>query len=471
MQWQAELWRRLLEDVPSGEQASSRAAVHQQFLQALQSGYLFHSELPRRVVVFGISSLPLQVLEALEALSKFSQIVICVTNPCQYYWADIIEERQLLRFQHHRHAARQGLANLSAHSLHAAVNPLLAAWGKQGRDYIGLLYSYDQARESNEQIDVFQAYLDSNNPKLLQMIQQDILELKPVAETPEQRQVVAQEDESVRITVAHSRQREVEILHDHLLDLFNREKSTLQPRNIIVMVPDNTAYAPHIQAVFGRLGRDDHRYIPYTIADRPERSQSQILIALDLLLTLPESRFTTGNLMDLLDVAAFRERFGLQMENLPTLQNWIQASGIRWGLHASHRAGLELPEQLEQNSWQFGLRRMLLGYASGRVAWLEIEPFAEAGGLEAASAGRLARVLEVLDAYWRELSKPRSASAWADMLRHLVDDCLMPTSSEDVLVLDRFREVVGQWQEACAQGRLTEDLPLTVVREALLTKF
>src|SRR5690554_2083806 len=40
MQWQAELWRRLLEDVPSGEQASSRAAVHQQFLQALQSGYL-----------------------------------------------------------------------------------------------------------------------------------------------------------------------------------------------------------------------------------------------------------------------------------------------------------------------------------------------------------------------------------------------------------------------------------------------
>src|SRR5690606_869462 len=223
--------------------------------------------------------------------------------------------------------------------------------------------------------------------------------------------------------------------------------------------------------VFGRIERDDPRHIPFTIADRPERGQCQLLLALERLLSLPESRFTTSDLMDLLDIGAFRNRFGIQLDELPLLQQWIQASGIRWGLHASHRAGLELPEQLEQNSWQFGLRRMLLGYASGRVAWLEIEPFAEAGGLEAASAGRLARVLEVLDAYWRELSKPRSASAWADMLRHLVDDCLMPTSSEDVLVLDRFREVVGQWQEACAQGRLTEDLPLTVVREALLTKF
>ena len=27
------------------------------------------------------------------------------------------------------------------------VNPLLAAWGKQGRDYIGMLYEYDQPEQ------------------------------------------------------------------------------------------------------------------------------------------------------------------------------------------------------------------------------------------------------------------------------------------------------------------------------------
>ena len=42
-------------------------------------------------------------------------------------------------------------------------------------------------------------------------------------------------------------------------------------------------------------------------------------------------------------------------------------------LNADQRATLGLPQGLEQNSWRFGLRRMLLGYA---VASLQMYRFA-----------------------------------------------------------------------------------------------
>jgi exodeoxyribonuclease V gamma subunit len=57
------------------------------------------------------------------------------------------------------------------------------------------------------------------------------------------------------------------VLHDQLLAAFNADP-TLRPRDVIVMVPDIDAYAPHIQAVFGLIDSRDPRFIPFSIADQ-----------------------------------------------------------------------------------------------------------------------------------------------------------------------------------------------------------
>ena len=100
--------------------------------------------LPRRVVVFGISSMPAQTLEALAALARFSQVLLCVHNPCRHHWADIVADKDLLRHEYRRQQRRAGVpADLDEDRQHQHAQPLLAAWGKQGRDYINLLDSYD----------------------------------------------------------------------------------------------------------------------------------------------------------------------------------------------------------------------------------------------------------------------------------------------------------------------------------------
>ena len=471
--WQAELWRALLEDVGEQGMAQSRAGVHQRFIERINSLEQPPAGLPSRVIVFGISSLPAQALEALAGLARFSQVLLCVHNPCRHHWADIVADKDLLRHQYKRQQRKQGMPlQLDDESLHQHAHPLLAAWGKQGRDYINLLDSYDdpgsyQGAFSEGRIDLFS---EGQPTTLLNQLQDDILELRPLAETrqlwPE---VDLTKDRSVRFHVAHSPQREVEILHDQLLARFSADP-TLRPRDVIVMLPAIDTYAPHIRAVFGQLQRSDPRYIPFTLTDQGQRGRDPLLIALEHLLKLPDSRFAVSEVLDLLDVPALRARFGIRESDLPTLHRWIEGAGIRWGLNAEQRATLGLPEGLEQNSWRFGLRRMLLGYAVGVGEGCDgIEPYDEIGGLDAALIGPLVALLDALDVGYQVLSQPATAAQWGERLHALLQVFFLAEGEHDEFLLMQLQELRDGWLEVCEGVGLQDLLPLTVVREAWLS--
>ncbi|WP_237860179.1 exodeoxyribonuclease V subunit gamma [Pseudomonas sp. PGPR81] len=471
--WQAELWRALLEDVGEQGMAQSRAGVHQRFIERINSLEQPPAGLPSRVIVFGISSLPAQALEALAGLARFSQVLLCVHNPCRHHWADIVADKDLLRHQYKRQQRKQGMpVQLDDESLHQHAHPLLAAWGKQGRDYINLLDSYDdpgsyQGAFSDGRIDLFS---ESEPATLLKQLQDDILELRPLAETRELwPEVDLAQDRSVRFHIAHSPQREVEILHDQLLARFSADP-TLRPRDIIVMLPAIDNYAPHIRAVFGQLQRNDPRYIPFTLTDQGQRGRDPLLIALEHLLKLPDSRFAVSEVLDLLDVPAVRARFGIRESDLPTLHRWIEGAGVRWGLNAEQRASLGLPEGLEQNSWRFGLRRMLLGYAVGMGEGCDgIEPYDEIGGLDAALIGPLVALLDALDVANHALSQPATAAQWGERLNALLQVFFLAEGEHDEFLLMQLQELRDSWLQVCETVGLQDLLPLTVIREAWLS--
>ncbi|WP_434560882.1 exodeoxyribonuclease V subunit gamma [Pseudomonas sp. Z4-20] len=470
--WQAELWRALLLDVGEKGMAQSRAGVHQRYIERINSLDVAPQGLPARVIVFGISSLPAQALEALAGLSRFSQVLLCVHNPCRHHWADVVADKDLLRHQYKRQARKTGMPDiLDPQALHQHAHPLLAAWGKQGRDYINLLDSYDDPNTYRSvfregRIDLFS---ESAPTTLLSQLQDDILELRPLDETREHWPAVDTErDGSIRFHITHSAQREVEILHDQLLAHFSKDP-TLRPRDIIVMVPDIDSYAPHIRAVFGQLDRTDPRFIPFTLTDQGQRGRDPLLIAVEHLLKLPDSRFPVSEVLDLLDVPALRERFGIDEADLPTLHRWIEGAGIRWGMNAEHRAGLGLPAELEQNSWRFGLRRMLLGYAVGTSqAYEGIEPYDEIGGLDAALIGPLVALLDALEVAHQELSQPASPQDWGARLHDLMQLFFLASNEHDDYLLAQLEDLRETWLETCDSVGLDDELPLTVVREAWL---
>lgn len=472
--WQPELWRRILKTLPGRGKNTGRSALHRRFLTRLQAVSSRPPELPRRLMVCGLSSMPQQSLEAFHALSRFCQVLIFVLNPCRHYWGDIVEDRELFSVRQDRHRPKERMPDdLHPEALHRHANPLLAAWGKQGRDYIGLLYGYDRPQDYQNrfgQIDLFDdAVPQTGAATLLQQVQQAILDLDPLPQDRETgRRRLSPKDRSIVFHLSHGRQREIEILHDQLLACF-QEIPDLKPRDIIVMAPDIDAYASHIEAVFGNLPPGEPRHIPFTIADRPDRASLALLGGLETLLSLPEARVTVSDLLDLLQIEAFREAFGMSQSDIPRLQGWIEAAGIRWGIDARHREGFGLPPGLGANTWKFGIDRMLLGYAAGpSPPWQGIEPLDEVGGLEADLAGRLAAMVEALEKHRKSLCIPVEPRRWCQRIRTLANDFFAPVNSRDRLTRSRLDEALDAWEEACGQGGFTGSLPLAVIRDHLL---
>ncbi|MFO7993660.1 MAG: exodeoxyribonuclease V subunit gamma [Marinobacter sp.] len=479
LRWQPVLWRKLVEDV--GELAgTSRSRIHTRFMEQGQTLTAADrpSDLPRRIVVFGVSSLPKQALEALSILSRVSQVVLCVHNPSEFYWADIISDRDLLNADRKRGLAHPKLAALTdPDDLHQHANPLLAAWGKQGRDYIRLLDEFDNPESYQDRIatpdgriDIFTPHGDSQQPLLLHQIQNDIRTLTSQTEMLEQgRTLDPLRDASVVFHNAHSPQREVEILHDQLLAAFNSNPE-LRPRDVIVMVPDVDTYAPQIQAVFGRYPSSSRRYIPFTISDQGQRHRQPVLIALDTLMALPESRFGVSEILSLLEVPAVRNRYGIAEGDLPLVRQWVEGANIRWGLHSDHRRSLDLPDGLERNTWQAGLRRMLLGYGTGRDdPWQGIEPYEEIGGLQASVAGNLCRFIDRLEDLWHELRATATPSGWLDLLQSILERFFDDLSDDELLLVNRLRRQAEQWLQDCHSAGMEQvELPLNIVREILL---
>jgi exodeoxyribonuclease V gamma subunit len=467
--WQARLWQAIHASLPAPSRASGRAWVHGQFVAASDAGLPPAGRLPRRVVVFGISALPQQTLEALAALARYCQVVVAVPNPCRFYWGDIIEGRQLLKAAYRRQPYRDGVAraDVPIEDMHQHSHPLLASWGRQGRDFIRLLDGFDGANPAMVaplRVDLFTEDEGTTWLAQMQAAVRDLLPLDEHAFAPP-----APGERSIEFHIAHSAQREVEILHDQLLSWFADPAMGLRPRDVVVMVPDIEVFSAAIHAVFDQHRRHEARFIPFEIGDVKDRSVNPLLVALEWLLRLPQQRCRQSEVRDLLDVPAVASRFGLTADELPILGRWIEGASVRWGLDQAHRDGLGLGTAGEQNAWIFGVRRMLLGYAAGAGASFGgIEPYGEVGGLDAALAGSLAQLIETLLDWRARLAVSRTPAEWAEAGRALLADFFDGALDADRLTLSQLDGALRQWQETCEDAAFAEAVPLAVLREAWL---
>ncbi|MEK8925142.1 exodeoxyribonuclease V subunit gamma [Escherichia coli] len=482
--WQAPLWKALVEYTHElGQPRWHRANLYQRFIETLESATTCPPGLPSRVFICGISALPPVYLQALQALGKHIEIHLLFTNPCRYYWGDIKDPAYLAKLltRQRRHSFEDRELPLFRDSENAGQlfnsdgeqdvgNPLLASWGKLGRDYIYLLSDLEGSQELD-------AFVDVTPDNLLHNIQSDILELENCAvagvnieefSRSDNKRLLDPLDNSITFHVCHSPQREVEVLHDRLLAMLE-EDSTLTPRDIIVMVADIDSYSPFIQAVFGSAPAD--RYLPYAISDRRARQSHPVLEAFISLLSLPDSRFVSEDVLALLDVPVLAARFDITEEGLRYLRQWVNESGIRWGIDDDNVRELELPAT-GQHTWRFGLTRMLLGYAmeSAQGEWQSVLPYDESSGLIAELVGHLASLLMQLNIWRRGLAQERPLEEWLPVCRDMLNAFFLPDAeTEAAMTL-----IEQQWQAIIAEGlgaQYGDAVPLSLLRDELAQRL
>jgi len=256
--WQCTLWKLITQATGNKHRGSLWQDVIDKLNQSKEHAYA--NDLPERIFVFGLNTLPPLFLDYLQGLSRHCDIHLFLLNPAQGYWADLVHKKYLADDDREGH-------------------PLLATLGQQGREFQQMLL--EQAHFSYQP----ESYQSATGTHNLQQLQNDILDNQTTGQP-------LIKDPSIRIHSCHSRLREVEVLKDQLLDALEQD-SNLELRDIVIMAPDIQQYAPFIAAVFSD--------IQHAIADRSLALSNTLLDSFIRFLTLSQSRFGWQSVMDLLE--------------------------------------------------------------------------------------------------------------------------------------------------------------------------
>lgn len=460
VRWQATLWRALIERLGTNHLADRADA----FVKRLARGDFASGCLPVRVSIFGVSSLPRLYLDLFTALSKRLELHLFVLSPSREYWADIPTPHELRRELRRSRSGDETLLHLDG------SHPLLASLGHLGRDFQRMIEDEGSYQEAAR--DLYRDPLDEGHT-MLGVLQSDILNLRARGGEDAAALPLDPADRSIRVHACHSPMREVEVLREELLASFEADP-TLEPQDVVVMTPDIETYAPYIEAVFGIRSREPDAVargegaIPCRISDRGPLHGDPVVEAFRRGLDFIRGRFAAAEALDLLALECVRRRFGFEARDLEIVKAWILASGIRWGIDASHRESLDQPGSSE-NTWRFGLDRLLLGVAvpdDRRSLFRDVRPL---DGVEGQNAERLGRVLDFCEFFFvrrEKLEAPRSPGQWRDVLLEFLNglaECNDRNLEQHLLV----RRVLNEIADQAAAADFRADISLESMREQI----
>jgi len=447
--WQAALWCELVR----GNEKRHRARLRQKLFEQIKRPGSNTTDLPERVSIFGISYLPPFHLQAFAELSRLIEINFFLLDPCQEYWADIVSKRELLKIQRKNPRVAE---NIEWYHFEEG-NRILASMGSLGRDFFKLISGFD--------CEIHEHFEEPEGNSILACIQADILSLidreSPAmivsdAEgsfEPQREPLGASRwDRSIQVHSCHSPMREIEVLHDHLLAMFE-EAPTLLPKDIIVMTPDIETYAPYVRAVFDAQTEPAQR-IPFSIADQSPCNESQIIKGFFTLLDIAGSRFEAAQVVRLLEFPGIKERFGLVETDLQIIERWITDTQIRWGIDAESRRRLGLPG-FSENTWQAGLERLILGYAmpgEDKIMFNGILPYDNIEGGDVQILGKFLEFTDRLFAWAQIADTPRKLGEWQKTLLVLLEQFFRSDDSieRELQFLRHFLEDLAS-KEACSE--------------------
>ncbi len=449
-QWQATLWREIGKGCPSNH----RAALKEMLFAKIKRPGVQLDAFPERISVFGISALPPYHVEILASVAQLIRVHLFLMNPCREYWGDL-----LTRHEKRRIKEKERRKNIREEDLHLEQgNTMLTSMGMLGRDFFDLIENCEV-----EQHDHFE---EPAGESLISLIQDDILNLRDCSAAGGGKRPLAEADDSIRIHSCHSPMREVEVLQDRLLAMFESDP-TLLPKDILIMTPDIVTYAPFIQAVFS-VPADDPRFIPFSIADRSVRHESQLADAFLSLLELQASRFGASRIMDLLDSPSIAGHFSLTDRDLADIRLWVRETRICWGLDGDEKKYLGLPP-IHENTWRAGLERMLLGYTlpgRGEAMFKDILPYDDIEGGDALVLGNFMDFCERLFALKKALGESRSFKQWSAFLLEMLDQFFKvdDDTERDITFIRRALEDLGKMQE---RSGFDDQVSLAIIKSLL----
>jgi exodeoxyribonuclease V gamma subunit len=458
-QWQRHLWQSVFD---------SQGRVRQQWLlkpecrlsllpdafDVSDSGRL-RAALPETLHIFGSSYAGSAYAEIFARLGALGDIRIYALNPCREFWEDVDTSRRGALAAWARRQDKVGAKlgeSEDPFSLNESSDPLaLRLWGRPGREYVRLLNELSQC----DFAPLFSDPVSGESPTLVEALQQNVLDREPQAadvDSGKGRPL----DARIRFLACPGIRRETEIVANEIWSMLrdneklaaNGSVVRLRFHEIAVLIPDAAVddYMAHIESVF----RKQHR-IPIDRVSRTTSGASRVSEAVELLLKLPDGRFSRDELVRLLTHPALngddRTRVDVEM-----WQRWSGALGIFFGADDDDLKDTYIPRGLyhwDQAIKRLALGTMMTGQRGGDPAFFETAvtassymPF-EVAQDEMETAARFMRTARSLIADAIAIRDAQlTPRQWSLMLIEFVNAYIRPASAIDEQVRDSFLEAI-----------------------------
>ena len=414
LQWQAFLWQRL--QLHYGNSFTDRTKITRQILDALQ-----HEENRNRlketmpqIYFFGLAIITPYYLELFRQISEIVTVNFYLNNPApDTYWMDQVTEKAMVKILHRDKRRTPEHFHLG--------NDLLLNWGKVIKDSFWLLFNNDSFLNVYDD-----SYSDppQHNNTILKKIQTDIYNNARGEDRQELYWKEIESDESITIQTAYTPAREVEVLYNHLVHLIDKREEKLAPRDILVMVNDIDRYAPFIRAVFDNA---PYRF-PYHIADESVEQGNTIFSAIHQILDITEDSFTSETIAELLDNKYIRSRFDITQPEL--IRKALKEANIRFGWRG------DSANDTRYFSWEYGLKRLLLGVCISGSPLLEeygeaIEPVDAFEGDASLEIVRFIHFVRSLRKYIYRNEEHKTLAEWMTYLKTMVEEMIFEAVEQE----------------------------------------
>lgn len=443
--WQSELWCMLLKHLKYNDIFIYENINYLQncknFFKNIQK--INNDFLPNRIFIFGITSIPSIYWEILYFLSYHIDIYLWFISPYNKFNYNKFVQQNLLNLNLSHKYTTFNVINVSR-SLFAIELNNDAIISNTIRDssityklknilldfcgFIGenTLFSLSKFRNLLEK----KIFVIPKENSLLQILQKNILEFQEHIVIDEntcgietlqnhKRYVLRLEDKSVTVHVCYNIYREIEILHDNLL-LMLQDNPLLLQQGVIVMAPNICNYTAAIKVVFNNIY---NRNLPFIISNNYDTHTHPIILNFLNILNISYNRCTSEEILSFLKLSLIADKFNITEEAVKLLHQWTIESGIRWGLDDVTLSNLNLPIT-RQNTWYFGLTRMLLGYAihDEFSVWENICSYDGIHAEHISIIAQLGDFLKILRKWRDRFNQSYTLIEWMPYINEIIDD-------------------------------------------------
>lgn len=276
--------------------------------------------------------------------------------------------------------------------------------------------------------------IDHREESLLRRVQADIeLDRRP--------STGSSWDGSIQVHATHGPSRQVEVLREALTGLFEEEPH-LEPRDVLILCPDLDEYAPLFASTFNSGTSHPGHHLRVQVAGARNSDRNPLAELLLKVMDYALDRIRAVDLVDLLHREEVQRRVGITDANIETLHAWVKDSGIRWGFDAEDRRRFEL--ETDQNTVEFGLRRLIVGLAlAGEDPLQGVLPLEAAGSVDVDLLGAFIEFLSRLREGVTSLHSATTVGALGESLRRLLGSIALGDEGQEAHIARILTRIVS----------------------------